>query len=81
MSAGFRSRNSFAMMPKRGEREEIRFEGVGVSPGIATGEAHVLGDSFRRPERYSIPASGMEAEIGRCISDAVSDKLSMEYFG
>ena len=52
-------------MPNTTDREELRFHGIGVSPGVAIAVANVLGDSFREPESVIVPESDIDAEIER----------------
>ena len=44
---------------------EIRFEGIGVSPGIAFGRIHVVRDDVDEVVRYRIAPSQVTDEIGR----------------
>ena len=44
---------------------EIRFQGVGVSQGIAIAHAYVRGDVFIEPDKYSIDSSQKNEEIHR----------------
>ena len=44
---------------------ETRFYGVGVSPGIARGKIHVVGDDFEEIVRRSITAAEIPGEISR----------------
>jgi phosphotransferase system enzyme I (PtsI) len=46
-------------------REEIRFHGAGVSPGIAQGAIHVVRDDLDDVARYRIEAGQIANEIGR----------------
>ena len=46
-------------------RQEIRFEGAGVSPGIAFGKIHVARDDLDDVARYRISPSQVPDEIGR----------------
>src|SRR5713101_4465693 len=46
-------------------REEIRFHGAGVSPGIAQGAIHVVRDDLDDVVRYHIEPSQITNEIGR----------------
>jgi len=46
-------------------RPEIRFPGVGVSPGLARGVIHVVRDDFEEVVRYRIEPGEIAAEIGR----------------
>src|ERR1700720_4760603 len=45
--------------------QEIRFEGAGVSPGIARGTIHVVRDDLDDVSRYRISPSQVTDEIGR----------------
>lgn len=45
--------------------EEQRFQGIGVSPGIARGVAVVNVTTFEEPETYPIPESRFESERNR----------------
>ena len=44
---------------------EKRFQGVGVSQGIAIAHAYVRGDVFIEPDKYSIDPSQKNEEIQR----------------
>src|SRR5260370_35884122 len=46
-------------------RPEIRFQGAGVSPGIAQGAIHVVRDDLDDVARYHIEPSQITNEIGR----------------
>ncbi len=46
-------------------RQEIRFQGVGASPGIARGAIHVVRDDLDDVVRYKIEKSQIANEIGR----------------
>src|ERR1700737_84479 len=46
-------------------REEIRFHGAGVSPGIAQGAIHVVRDDLDAVARYRIEPAQIANEIGR----------------
>jgi phosphotransferase system enzyme I (PtsI) len=46
-------------------REEIRFQGAGVSPGIAQGAIHVVRDDLDDVARYRIEPAQIANEIGR----------------
>ena len=48
-----------------GARQEIRFEGAGVSPGMACGKIHVVRDDLDDVARYRIAPSQVPDEIGR----------------
>src|SRR6266508_1022528 len=53
-----------------GARQEIRFEGVGVSPGTACGKIHVVRDDLDDVVRYRIAPSQVADEIG-CFETAL----------
>src|SRR4029077_5901009 len=46
-------------------RQEVRFQGAGVSPGTAQGAIHVVRDDFDDVPRYHIELSQVANEIGR----------------
>lgn len=46
-------------------RNEITFKGIGVSPGVARGDIHVVRDDFDDVVRYRIEPADIPAEIGR----------------
>ena len=46
-------------------KQETRFQGVGVSPGIARGALHVVGDEGDEIARHRIEPSDIPEEIGR----------------
>jgi phosphotransferase system enzyme I (PtsI) len=48
-----------------GARQETRFEGAGVSPGMACGKIHVVRDDLDDVARYRIAPSQVPDEIGR----------------
>ncbi len=50
---------------KKNSREEIRFSGLAVSPGIGTGKAFVHGAIAVEPETYQVGQEDIEAEIAR----------------
>src|SRR6059058_2554368 len=52
-----------------GARQEIRFEGAGVSPGLACGKIHVVRDDMDDVARYRIAPSQIPDEIGRFETD------------
>ena len=45
--------------------DEKRFEGVGVSQGIAIASAYVRGDVFVEPDKYLIDLSEKDNEVKR----------------
>src|ERR1700710_528559 len=46
-------------------KPEIRFSGVGVSPGLARGKIHVVRDDFEAVTRRRIQPNEIAGEIGR----------------
>ena len=52
-------------MRKERDGQEVRFQGVGVSPGIARGRTHVVRDEIDDVSRYGIEAAQVPAEIAR----------------
>ncbi len=58
-------------MQRDGSIGEQVFEGIGVSPGIAFGTAHVVETAFGQVPEYRIAASGIDTEIAR-FGDAVA---------
>src|SRR4051812_1575974 len=46
-------------------KDEIRFQGVGVSPGIARGRTHVVRDEVDDVARYGIEPAQVSKEIAR----------------
>lgn len=57
--------------------QETRFQGIGVSPGIARGAIEVMRDEFEEIERYSIDESQVQAEIARFESALVQTRLQI----
>src|SRR5213082_2841386 len=60
-----------------GERQEIRFEGAGVSPGIALGKVHVVRDEFDEVVRYPIASSQVPDEIGRFETALIQTRMQI----
>jgi phosphoenolpyruvate-protein phosphotransferase (PTS system enzyme I) len=52
-------------MSKERAGQEVRFQGVGVSPGIARGRTHVVRDEVDDVSRYGIEAAQVPGEIAR----------------
>ncbi|MBL6957809.1 MAG: phosphoenolpyruvate--protein phosphotransferase [Rhodospirillales bacterium] len=50
---------------KSKKTKEIRFEGLGVSPGIGIGEVHLRESGAVAVPEYSIPATKVDAELDR----------------
>src|SRR6266566_1982340 len=58
-------------------RQEIRFEGAGVSPGIARGQIHVVRDDFDDVARYRISPSHVPDEIGRFETALIQTRMQI----
>src|SRR5437762_11506843 len=59
------------------DNAEIRFEGIGVSPGIAFGGIHVVRDDLDEVVRYHIaPAQGTD-EIGRFETGLIQTRMQI----
>src|SRR6266566_2103006 len=58
-------------------RQEIRFEGAGVSPGIARGQIHVVRDDFDEVARYRIAPSQVPDEIGRFETALIQTRMQI----
>jgi phosphotransferase system enzyme I (PtsI) len=58
-------------------RQEIRFEGVGVSPGIACGKIHVVRDDLDDVVRYRIAPSQVPDEIGRFETALIQTRMQI----
>ena len=61
--------------PKAGQ--EIRFEGAGVSPGIARGTVHVVRDDLDDVARYRIAPSQIADEIGRFEAALIQTRMQI----
>ena len=57
---------------------ERRFQGVGVSQGIAIAHAYVRGDVFIEPDKYSIDSSQKNEEIQRLKNALVETKMQIQ---
>ena len=57
--------------------KEIRFEGAGVSPGIARGKVHVVRDEFDEVMRYRIAPSQVPDEIGRFETALIQTRMQI----
>jgi len=57
--------------------KEIRFEGAGVSPGIARGKVHVVRDEFDEVARYRIAPSQVPDEIGRFETALIQTRMQI----
>jgi phosphotransferase system enzyme I (PtsI) len=58
-------------------RQEIRFEGAGVSPGIAHGKVHVVRDDMDDVPRYRIAPSQIPDEIGRFEAALIQTRMQI----
>ncbi len=57
--------------------QEIRFEGVGVSPGMACGKIHVVRDDLDDVVRYRIAPSQIPDEIGRFETALIQTRMQI----
>jgi phosphoenolpyruvate-protein phosphotransferase (PTS system enzyme I) len=60
-----------------GARQEIRFEGVGVSPGMASAKIHVVRDDLDDVVRYRIAPSQVADEIGRFETALIQTRMQI----
>jgi phosphoenolpyruvate-protein phosphotransferase (PTS system enzyme I) len=58
-------------------RQEIRFEGVGVSPGMACSKVHVVRDDLDDVVRYRIAPSQIPDEIGRFETALIQTRMQI----
>src|SRR5438477_6681263 len=58
-------------------RQEVRFEGAGVSPGIACSKIHVVRDDFDDITRYRIAPSQVTDEIGRFETALIQTRMQI----
>ena len=58
-------------------RQEIRFEGVGVSPGMACAKIHVVRDDLDDVVRYRIAPSQAPDEIGRFETALIQTRMQI----
>lgn len=58
-------------------RKEIRFEGAGVSPGIAHGKIHVVRDDLDDVVRHSIERSQIPDEIARFETALIQTRMQI----
>jgi phosphotransferase system enzyme I (PtsI) len=58
-------------------RQEIRFEGVGVSPGMACAKIHVVRDDLDDVMRYRIAPSQIPDEIGRFETALIQTRMQI----
>ena len=64
-------------MNEQSARQEIRFEGAGVSPGIARGQVHVVRDDLDDVARYRISPSQVTDEIGRFEAALIQTRMQI----
>src|SRR5256886_4308466 len=60
-----------------GDNNEIRFQGAGVSPGLARGVIHVVRDDFDDVPRYHIEPSQIGNEIARFEAALVQTRVQI----
>ena len=60
-----------------GARQEIRFEGAGVSPGMACAKVHVVRDDLDDVPRYRIAPSQIPDEIGRFETALIQTRMQI----
>src|SRR5213082_58787 len=59
------------------DNPEIRFEGIGVSPGIAFGNVHVVREDMDEVVRYQIAPSQVTDEIGRFEAGLIQTRMQI----
>src|SRR5256884_3555922 len=59
------------------DNAEIRFEGIGVSPGIAFGRVHLVRDDLDDVARYPIAPSQITDEIGRFEAGLIQTRMQI----
>src|ERR1043166_5813682 len=59
------------------DNAEIRFEGIGVSPGIAFGRIHVVREDLDEVVRYQIAPSQIADEIGRFEAGLIQTRMQI----
>src|ERR1700682_5727810 len=64
-------------MSEDNAREEIRFRGAGVSPGMAHGKIHVVRDDLDDVARYRIASSQIANEIGRFEAALIQTRMQI----
>ena len=60
-----------------GARQEIRFEGAGVSPGMACAKVHIVRDDLDDVPRYRIAPSQVPDEIGRFETALIQTRMQI----
>src|ERR1041384_5144384 len=58
-------------------RQEVRFHGAGVSPGVAHGKVHVVRDDLDDVARYRIEHSHIAHEIGRFEAALIQTRVQI----
>src|SRR3954468_15491736 len=59
------------------DNPEIRFEGIGVSPGIAFGSVHVVREDMDEVVRYQIAPAQVTDEIGRFETGLIQTRMQI----
>src|SRR6184192_3403679 len=59
------------------DNAEIRFEGIGVSPGVAFGRIHVVREDMDEVVRYQIAPSQVTDEIGRFEAGLIQTRMQI----
>jgi phosphotransferase system enzyme I (PtsI) len=59
------------------DNAEIRYEGIGVSPGIAFGRIHVVREDLDEVVRYQIAPSQVGDEIGRFEAGLIQTRMQI----
>src|SRR6184192_3676685 len=59
------------------DRQEIQFQGAGVSPGTAHGKIHVVRDDLDEVPRYRISPSQIADEIGRFEAALIQTRMQI----
>jgi phosphotransferase system enzyme I (PtsI) len=59
------------------DNPEIRFEGIGVSPGVAFGTVHVVREETDEVVRYQIAPSQITDEIGRFEAGLIQTRMQI----
>src|SRR5258708_26449301 len=59
------------------DNAEIRFEGIGVSPGIAFAGIHVVRDDLDEVARYHIAPTRIADEIGRFEAGLIPTRMQI----
>src|SRR6202162_2000649 len=60
-----------------GDKKEIQFHGIGVSPGVARGAIHVVRDDLEDIARYAIDRSQIPNEIARFEAALVQTRVQI----